>query len=239
MEKTGTMKRIKIGIGLLLAVAIALIAAVFFHSGKNTAAPVVNTPAASQAVKVKRTPEGGRRSGQAGKEKKFKEPAGAQKEAVEKAKAEPASAVSAATVEKENPAQAAAEEKRVEAWESLIDSVSEQTSPPTQEQAEQIKKALHKLNKEDQMDGIQGALNLLPDEQFALLYPILFDKTEDPEILDAIFSDALNRDDEIKIPIMKELYKDKTHPMYVESARILDATGELDEPTGEDETEGE
>ncbi|OQC25043.1 MAG: hypothetical protein BWX70_02533 [Verrucomicrobia bacterium ADurb.Bin070] len=33
--------------------------------------------------------------------------------------------------------------------------------------------------------------------------------------------------------MMKEIYKDKTHPMYVEAARILDATGELDEESGE------
>ena len=79
------------------------------------------------------------------------------------------------------------------------------------------------------MDAVQTALNLIPDEQFALMYPILFDKTENADVLDEIFSDALNRDEDIKVPMMKELYKDKEHPMYVESARILDATGELDE----------
>jgi hypothetical protein len=66
------------------------------------------------------------------------------------------------------------------------------------------------------------ALNLIPDEQFFVLYPILYDKGEPEEVLDAIFSDALNRDEEIKIPLMKELRKDKTHPMFFESARILD-----------------
>jgi len=39
----------------------------------------------------------------------------------------------------------------------------------------------------------------------------------------------LNHDEDIKVPMMKEIYKDKEHPMYVEAARILDATGELDE----------
>ena len=33
--------------------------------------------------------------------------------------------------------------------------------------------------------------------------------------------------------MMKEIYKDKEHPMFVEAARILDATGELDEMNGE------
>lgn len=123
----------------------------------------------------------------------------------------------------------AAREKAVEAWENFVDEVAERTIKPTAEQALQFKEAFHKLDKADQMDAVQTALNLIPDEQFALMYPILFDKTENADVLDEIFSDALNRDEDIKVPMMKELYKDKEHPMYVESARILDATGELDE----------
>ena len=42
---------------------------------------------------------------------------------------------------------------------------------------------------------------------------------------------------DIKVPMMKEIYKDKEHPMYVEAARILDATGELDEESGDAEEE--
>jgi len=138
------------------------------------------------------------------------------------------------------PAAAAAAEERteartkaVEAWESFIDEVAERTAKPTAEQALQFKEAFHRLDKADQMDGIQTALNLLPDEQFSLMYPILFDKTENADVLDEIFSDGLNRDEDIKVPMMKELYKDKEHPMFVEAARILDATGELDEMNGE------
>ena len=142
-------------------------------------------------------------------------------------------------------AAAAAEErteartKAVEAWESFIDEVAERTAKPTAEQALQFKEAFHRLDKADQMDGIQTALNLLPDEQFSLMYPILFDKTENADVLDEIFSDGLNRDEDIKVPMMKELYKDKEHPMFVEAARILDATGELDEMNGEKEEKEE
>jgi hypothetical protein len=134
-------------------------------------------------------------------------------------------------------APAAAEEmteeriKAVEAWEAFVDKVAEEAedTPPTAERANRFRREFDKLDKADRLDGIQTSLNLLPDEQFPLLYPILFDKSVDPDILDAIFSDGLNHDDEIKIPMMKEIYKDKTHPMYEEAARILDATGELDE----------
>jgi hypothetical protein len=127
----------------------------------------------------------------------------------------------------------------IEAWEGFIDAVAERETAPTAEQAIQFKREFQKLDKRDRMDGVQTALNLLPDEQFSLLYPILFDKTEDPDVLDAIFSDGLNHDDDIKVPMMKEIYQDKEHPMYAEAARILDATGELDEPDADEPDAGE
>ena len=118
-------------------------------------------------------------------------------------------------------------EKAVAAWESMIDQVIGQKDVPVAEQAKRVKEAFDKLDKEDQMDGVHRSLNLLPDEQFPALYAILYDKTESPEVLDAIFSDALNRPEELKNPLMKELVKDKTHPCFFESARILDVIGEL------------
>ena len=136
-------------------------------------------------------------------------------------------------------AENARREKAVAAWDSFIDEVAERAEPPTAEQAAQFKEAFHKLDKEDQMAGIQNALNLIPDEHFPIFYPILYDKTEDADVLDEIFSDGLNHDDEIKVPMMKELYKDKEHPMFVEAARILDATGELDEMKGQGEPAAE
>lgn len=113
-------------------------------------------------------------------------------------------------------------EKAVAAWEALVDQVIEQKDVAVDEQSKRVKEAFDKLDKEDQMDGIRRSLNLFPDEQFPALYAILYDKTENPEILDAIFSDALNRPEEIKNPLMKELRKDREHPMFFESARILD-----------------
>lgn len=119
-------------------------------------------------------------------------------------------------------------EQAVAVWESLVDQVIEQKDAPAAEQAQRVKEAFDKLDKEDQMDGIHRSLNLFPDEQFPALYAILFDKAENPEVLDAIFSDALNRSEEIKNPLMKELRKDREHPMFFESARILDVVEPMD-----------
>lgn len=111
-------------------------------------------------------------------------------------------------------------------WESLVDQVIEQKDLPTEEQSRRVKTAFAKLEKVDQMEGLRRALNLLPDEQFPVLYAIFFDKLENVEILDAIFSDALNRPATIKNPLLKDLRKDREHPMFFEATRILDAIGE-------------
>lgn len=148
-------------------------------------------------------------------------------------KAAPKGAARSEAAEAERPAGTAAEpkqaeeaktprEKAVAAWESLVDQVIEQKELPAAEQAKRVKEAFDKLDKADQMDGIHRSLNLFPDEQFPALYGILYDKTENPEVLDAIFSDALNRPEELKNPLMRELRKDREHPMFFESARILD-----------------
>jgi hypothetical protein len=120
-------------------------------------------------------------------------------------------------------------EKAVLAWEALVDQVAEQKQGPAAENAQRVKEAFDKLDKEDQLDGIRRSLNLFPDEQFPALYAILYDKAENPEVLDAIFSDALNRPEEIKNPLMKELRKDREHPMFFESARILDVVEPAEE----------
>jgi hypothetical protein len=215
---------------------VALAAFVMFRSDKDTAVPEAVKPstlkraqrqhrgtgrADAPTVKESRLQKRNRKTA-TGKKTVNKKPMGA---------AETEMGESKNLAEDSAAAGDSAAEKAVEAWEGLIDKLSELTDTPTAEQMVSVKEAFDSLNKNDQEDAIKTALNLLPDEQFIALYGILLDKAVNEDILDAIFSDALNRSDEIKIPLMKELVKDKTHPMYFESARILDVTGELDKTT--------
>ncbi len=131
-------------------------------------------------------------------------------------------------------ARSALREQAVEKWEAFVDQIAERAAPPDAGQMEQFKKEFARLHADDQRDALQTALNLLPDEQFVSLFAILFDKSQNPEVLDEIFNDALNRPEEIKVPMMKTLLQDKGHPLHAEAARILDATGELDDDDGND-----
>ena len=78
-------------------------------------------------------------------------------------------------------------------------------------------------------DCIHRALNLIPDENVMLLAGILMDKSMDKEIVEMVYNDILNRDEDVKKPILLEIFKDKTHPCWADTAWILDVTGELSE----------
>lgn len=115
-------------------------------------------------------------------------------------------------------------EKKLEEWDSLVDRVAVMEAV-TLETGTELKSRLNGLDADDRLPAVSDALNLVPDSNFAVFVPLLFDKGQPEEILEAIFNDMLNREEHIKVPLMKELRKDKTHPMFFESARILDATG--------------
>jgi hypothetical protein len=96
------------------------------------------------------------------------------------------------------------------------------TTPVTATEQAEVRECFTSLDPDDKLENIHHAINLLPDETFPVLYGILFDMSQPVEIITELFHDLLNRDDALKYPVMEEIVKDKSHPMYVESARILD-----------------
>ena len=210
----------KTSIAVLLVLAVGIVVLTFFPSGRKGS--VSNETSAPAEVRSERASSSARTA--SAKSARPEQPA------VQKRRPPAPSAGDRATLAAPSDGVAPASEKKdatarersVAAWEALVEQLAEQKDVPPAEHAVRVKEAFDQLDKGDQMDGIHRALNLLPDEQFPSLYGILFDKTEDPEVLDAIFSDALNRPEDLKNPLMKELRKDKEHPMFFESARILD-----------------
>ncbi|MBR3923047.1 MAG: hypothetical protein IKJ45_08020 [Kiritimatiellae bacterium] len=84
-----------------------------------------------------------------------------------------------------------------------------------------------KLPKSRKEECLQRALNLVPDENVMLLAGILMDKTMEKDYIELVFNDILNRDESVKKPIMRQIFKDRTHPCWADTAWILDVTGEL------------
>ena len=60
-----------------------------------------------------------------------------------------------------------------------------------------------------------------------LLAGVLMDKGQDPETIDTVFSDILNREEAVKLPVLREVIKDTKHPCWKDAAWILDVTKQL------------
>jgi len=122
------------------------------------------------------------------------------------------------------------EEKRVDEFDATVDKWMEPTEKTvTMDDVDKFREMFRRLPKSRKEECLQRALNLIPDDNIMLLAGILLDKDLDKEMLDLVFNDVLNRDEEVKKPILQEIFKDKEHPNWADTAWILDATGALPE----------
>ena len=139
--------------------------------------------------------------------------------------------------EAEEPAPLTEEEKRERAEEALVeafDALTDKWMEPapdgkgvTMEDVRHFAEQFRKLPKSRQDECLHRALNLVPDENVMLLAGILMDKTLDKEILETVYNDVLNRDEGVKKPILQQIFKDREHPCWADTAWILDVTDEL------------
>ena len=121
----------------------------------------------------------------------------------------------------------AAEESQVEAFDGLADKWTEPAADKvTIAEVHGFHDAFAILPKARQEECLRRALNLIPDENIMLIAGILLDKRVDRELIEIAFHDILNRDEEVKNPILDLIYKDKSHPCWSDAAWIKDAVGE-------------
>lgn len=69
------------------------------------------------------------------------------------------------------------------------------------------------LSAEAQEEFVAHAVNLCEDEQFGVLEEIYYNSATPTEVSETIFNDALNRPDEIKLPMLAKTLRNPTHPM--------------------------
>lgn len=120
------------------------------------------------------------------------------------------------------------DEKFVDAFDALVDSWMEpRDAGVSLADSDAFVAAFRKLPEERREECLQRALNLVPDDNVMLLAGILMDKSIDQELVELVFNDVLNRDEEVKKPILQEIFKDKSHPCWADTAWILDVTDGL------------
>lgn len=133
-----------------------------------------------------------------------------------------------------------ANEIRLKAWEDFLEPYLEESGTNREISVDEMirtKELFDSLNEEQRSDEIGHTMNLIPDESIGLLYGILFDPAEGAEITDTIFCDILNRDENIKMPVLRQLLKMKDHPCSEDAQHILSVVG--DDESEEDEEDEE
>ncbi len=122
----------------------------------------------------------------------------------------------------------AEEEKKVDAFDALTDKWMEPSNAGvTMKDVDEFSAMFRNVPKERKDECLHRALNLIPDENVMLLAGILMDKTQDKELVELVYNDVLNRDEDVKKPILQQIFKDKSHPCWADTAWILDVTDEL------------
>ena len=89
--------------------------------------------------------------------------------------------------------------------------------------------------REEEMDW---ALNLIPDENVMVLASVLLDKSQPVEVLDSIFCDVLNRNEDVKNVLLRKIWEDKSHPCWKDADWVLEITEQgsrMSEHENEDE----
>ena len=121
----------------------------------------------------------------------------------------------------------AAEQARVDAFDALVDRWMEPSEKSvTMEDVDAFSAAFRAVPEKSREDGIRRALNLVPDENALLLAGVLMDKSQPKDIVELVFNDVLNRSEEVKLPILRQILKDRSHPCWADAAWIFDVTGE-------------
>lgn len=130
--------------------------------------------------------------------------------------------------ETEEEKAAAEEARKIEAFDSETDKWTdvETAKSPTMQDIYGFAEKFNALPEDRKDECLHRALNLLPDENIMLLVGILMDKTQKKEFVELIYNDVLNRSEDVKKPILKQIHSDKSHPCWADTAWILDVTGD-------------
>jgi len=117
-------------------------------------------------------------------------------------------------------AAAAANDETMAAWEKPI-SVLLDSDDENEEVAVKLAALGPTLPLEGYVECIQHMVNLLDDEQYKLATDMLMSPSLQPEVREVIFSDVLDRPNEVKVPALLALLGSFGHPLQGEAREKL------------------
>lgn len=107
------------------------------------------------------------------------------------------------------------------AWEDRLDELLT-TEADNATTVRGLVSSMRGLPPEAQEEFVAHAVNLCEDEQFGMLAEIYYNANTPPEVSETIFNDALNRPDEIKLPMLAKTLRNPAHPLAGEAKEILE-----------------
>jgi hypothetical protein len=120
---------------------------------------------------------------------------------------------------------------KIEDWEQRVDDLLTAQGDETQK-AKQLLEIFPNLPEDGQIEAAQHLSNLLPDEEYASLAPILTNASTPEEVLDVLMTDVLNRPNPLKLGTLLEVARAPNHPKAEEARDVLEVY--VDENYGED-----
>lgn len=130
----------------------------------------------------------------------------------------PQSAIGAGAVPGRSPAtDDIGHEERLPAWEMQIEELLSRPIPP-EEAGRLLLNLLPSLPKEGQVEAADHLANLLSDEDFPKVRPLLLNPNTPIEVQDALFFELINRDDSVRMPLLLAIARQRGHP-YEHDAR--------------------
>ena len=106
-------------------------------------------------------------------------------------------------------------------WEKVVKACAGEVHGRKVDYADFIR-ALRRLPKEKRGENLKYAINLMDDANFLLIATLALDRTQPDELIALAFDACLNRDCASSRAVIEEISKDKSHPMYVDAARVMD-----------------
>lgn len=108
----------------------------------------------------------------------------------------------------------------VEEGDLLIDEIlrSEKEIPAM---AKDLHELVKKLNGEAQVNASRHLINLTSDDDYGLIAGFLVDNKMNPEVIEVLFSDLMNRKRELQMPLFMNILKNPAHPQNEQVRNVM------------------
>ncbi len=107
-------------------------------------------------------------------------------------------------------------------WDAVVDEIGALPDHAVRhEDQARVNQVLKRVPLERRRESVQALLNMVSDDNFSIVHDLLFDRSQSSDVVQTVYHDLLNRPEEVKIPLLREIAQDPIHANYSEAHRIL------------------